>query len=88
MDAIDVSAREMIRKDGHLEGCQVVIKVSGDMVVLTGKVYSFYQKSLAQTFVLRLFDERGVSSYRIENRLEVAGYDSSDGNGNSRHDRL
>ena len=62
--------RDAIKRDGHLNGCEVVIQVNGGTFVITGRVHTFYQKSLAQSFVMRLVAEQRLA-HEVHNDLEV-----------------
>ena len=63
--------QEGIRKDGHLGGCHITVHCNGRTITLSGKVFKFYQKSLAQTVVMHLITVRNLP-HQVENSIEVS----------------
>ncbi|GIW94323.1 MAG: hypothetical protein KatS3mg110_2364 [Pirellulaceae bacterium] len=69
-ESLAVAIRQAIQSNPYLHGKQLTFHFEGDRLVLHGRVYSYFQKQMAQEAVRRV-----EGAPRIDNQLEVVRHD-------------
>lgn len=62
--------QKQVNKTPHLQGCKVKAEIEENCIVLSGLVYSYYQKQVAQEEVKRVVQKLDVV-FCIDNKIIV-----------------